>query len=225
MKQPVIWFAILIITTSTIHAGKFDPLDEAERLRVTSSARIYNESNRATNPTSVNNRSTNINSDYELLLVERHRTAKNAANRNQRLADVYWYDYSRDVLIVNLVNAANREIRNLEESQGTQLPLTDNEIQRALNVLFSDQTANQRISREYQSITGQPLTDYTSQVEMKAFVFYASTAPLQRLQGSQQCGINRCAQIMLFTPDRVAFELMPIVNLSKNVVSDILIGF
>ncbi len=216
---------MLILSTSILHAGRFDPLNVSEQSLVKASARSYNDRNRQSIPMSSNNRSTNTNSEYELLLVERHRSAKNAENRNQRLADVYWYDYIQDVLIVNLVNAANREIKNVEISQGTQLPLTDNEIQRALNVLFSDQTANQRISSEYLSITGQPLTDYTNQVEMRAFVFHASTAPSQLQQDSQQCGINRCAQIMLFTPDRVAFELMPIVNLSKNTVSDILTGF
>ncbi len=225
MKLPFTMFAILIFTTSTLHAGRFDPLNASENTIVKASARNYNDRNRQPTFSSENNRSPNPASDYELLLVERHRSAKNAANRNQRLADVYWYDYSRDVLIKNLVNAANHKTLNVEESQGTQLPLTDIEIQRTLNILFSDQVANQRISGEYQSITGQPLNDYANQVEMRAFIFHASTTPTQLQQDSQQCGINRCAQIMLFTPDRVAFELMPIVNLSKNKVTDILAGF
>ncbi len=224
MKLICIMFASLMLMATTLHAGRFDPLNSLESTNVKARAKEHNDRHRP-QPLSTDASRSNQNLAYEPLLVERHRVAKNASNRNQRLADVYWYDYSRDILIINLVNATTQQVLNVEESQGTQLPLTDAELQRALGILISNQTANQRISDEYQAITGRPLNDYTNQVEMKAFVFYAATAPAQLQSESLQCGINRCAQIMLFTPEKVAFEMMPIVNLSKNKVTDILAGF
>ncbi len=212
-------FSTLMLVTTTLYAGRFDPLDALESRNVKARAQQHNNRNRSlpANPSP--------NSGYEPLLVERHRVDKNASNRNQRLADVYWYDYARDMLIINLVNVNTQKVLSVEESQGTQLPLTDVELQRSLALLVSDQVAKQRISDEYQLITGQPLTDYTNQIEMKAFVFHADTAPAQLQPDSLQCGINRCAQIMLFTPGKIAFEVMPIINLSKNKVTDILAGF
>lgn len=227
MKQICMMLVTLMLVTTTLNAGRFDPLDSLESKNVKARAKEHNDRHRRqpSSPGSPDIPRPNQNSDYEPLLVERHRVAKNASNRNQRLADVYWYDYGRDMLILNLVNVTTQEVLSVEESQGTQLPLTDVEIQRALGILVSDQVAKQRISDEYRSITGQPLNDYSSQVEMKAFVFHAATAPAQLQSDSLRCGINRCAQIMLFTPNEIAFEMMPIVNLSKNKVTDILAGF
>lgn len=152
----------------------------------------------------------------ELLLVERHPAPKGQA---QRLADVFTYDYSSNETIHTLIDLGSNQAIRTERQQNLQLPLTDNEIQRAFELVFNDDEERALLDAEFHRITGETLTDPQQQLEIKAFVFHASSLPEQLNPASAQCGLHRCAQVLLYTADSIVFEVSPIVNLSAGVIT------
>jgi Cu2+-containing amine oxidase len=154
--------------------------------------------------------------ELELLLVERRPTDKEQPGK--RLADVYSYDYRSDETIHNIVDLNTQALVETERVQKLQLPLTANELARATKLIFNDPEQLTEIQTEYQRITGQTLSN-PEQLEVKAFTFTTDSLPEGLNAASQNCGVQRCAQILLYTHDSVVFEISPIVNLSAGLVT------
>lgn len=161
------------------------------------------------------------NNSQEVLLIERNE--EKGAPSKQRRADVFIYDYSSNELIQSLVDLNTTEIIHSERKQGVQLPLTNNELKRAKQIVFEDEDERAILEHEYLRITSRELTD-TSELNIKAFTFLAESLPNRVNQASKRCGIHRCAQLMLYTHENIVFEISPIVNLSEGVVTQ-RIGF
>ena len=155
----------------------------------------------------------------ETLLIERHQEDKaTRANGSWlRRADVYVYDYEQDTLIHSLVDVASGAVEQVETIVGTQLPLTQNETQAALDIAWAQTAIRTQLEIEFLRMTGEQLTSL-DQINSKAFVFYAAAMPQDLGAEAQLCGYHRCAQLLLFTEDNVAFELLPIVDLSEQQV-------
>lgn len=160
-------------------------------------------------------------SSLEVLLVERH--AEKGAPQGQRRADIFTYDYATNELIESVVDLNTSEVLRSIRVQGTQLPLTENELKRAKKIVFDDEDERQILEHEYYRITSHQLTD-TSELFIKAFTFTSDSLPNRVNEASKQCGIHRCAQLMLYTGENIVFEVSPIVNLSEGVVTQ-RIGF
>lgn len=154
--------------------------------------------------------------ELELLLVERRPVDKEQPGK--RLADVYSYDYRNDETIHSIVDLTTQERLHTERVQKLQLPLTENELVRASKLIFNDAEQLNQIQTEYKRITGQTLLK-PEQLQVKAFVFTTDTLPEGLNAASQHCGIQRCAQVLLYTHDSVVFEISPIVNLSAGLVT------
>lgn len=154
--------------------------------------------------------------EIELLLVERRPVDKEQPGK--RLADVYSYDYRSDETIHNIVDLNTQERLQTERVQKLQLPLTENELARASKLIFNDAEQLSEIQTEYKRITGQTLLK-PEQLQVKAFVFTMDTLPEGLNTASQHCGLQRCAQVLLYTHDSVVFEISPIVNLSAGLVT------
>ena len=151
----------------------------------------------------------------ETLLVERHINQK---GQNGRLADVYSYDYAKNETVFSVVDLTTNKVLSTERKQKLQLPLTANELQRSTDLIFADAEERRLLNTEYQRITGKELTS-VSQLNVKAFVFDAESLPERLNPASKQCGLHRCAQVLLYTHASVVFEVSPIVNLSKGIVT------
>ena len=136
----------------------------------------------------------------------------------QRLADVYSYDYRSDETIHSIVDLTTQEKLQTERVQKLQLPLTENELARASKLIFNDPEQLTQIQTEYKRITGQTLVK-PEQLHVKAFVFTADSLPEGLNAASQNCGLQRCAQVLMYTHDSVVFEISPIVNLSVGLVT------
>ena len=167
------------------------------------------------------NLSSITNNSQEVLLIERNE--EKGAPSDQRRADVFIYDYSTNELIQSLVDLNTSEVIRSERKQGVQLPLTNNELKRAKEIVFEDEDERAILEEEYRRITSREMTD-TADLNIKAFTFLADSLPNRINEASKQCGIHRCAQLMLYTQDNVVFEISPIVNLSEGVVTQ-RIGF
>lgn len=161
------------------------------------------------------------NTSQEVLLVERNEE-KNAPS-DQRRADVYIYDYSTNELIQSLIDLNTSEVIRSERKQGVQLPLTDNELSRVKQIVFDDEDERAILEDEYLRITSRELSDIAD-LNVKAFTFLSDSLPNRVNEASKQCGVHRCAQLMLYTQENVVFEISPIVNLSVGVVTQ-RIGF
>ena len=157
----------------------------------------------------------------EVLLIERNE--EKGAPKGQRRADVYIYNYATNELQESLVDLNTSEIISSVTKQGVQLPLTENELKRAKQIVFEDEDERQILEHEYNRITSRTLND-TSELNIKAFTFTADSLPNRVNEASKQCGIHRCAQLMLYTDENIVFEISPIVNLSAGVVTQ-RIGF
>jgi Cu2+-containing amine oxidase len=158
----------------------------------------------------------------EVLLIERHEEEKNAP-KDLRRADVFTYDYSTNELISSLVDLNTQQVVSSSRKKGIQLPLTENEIKRAKDIVFSDEDERQILAYEYQRITSRIMTN-TTELNIKAFTFTADSLPNRTNEASKLCGSHRCAQLMLYTGENIVFEISPIVNLSEGIVTQ-RIGF
>lgn len=203
----------LIVLSKNILAKDLDPLSPAELSQAVSLAAPEQRAqlamrSHASAPAIVHT--------LELLLVERRPVDKEQPGR--RLADVYSYDYRSDETIHSIVDLNTQERVQTERVQKLQLPLTENELARASQLIFNDPEQLSQIQIEYKRITGQTLIK-PEQLHVKAFVFTADSLPEGLNAASQNCGIQRCAQVLLYTHDSVVFEISPIVNLSVGLVT------
>ena len=203
-----------VISLSNVYAHSNDPLTLDEISRVGS----------LVTPQALAAKSENglvTNDDQEVLLIERNE--EKDAPKGQRRADVYIYNYATDELQETLVDLNTSQIISSVTKQGVQLPLTEKELKRAKEIVFNDEDERQILEQEYNRITSRTL-NATSELNIKAFTFTADSLPNRVNEASKQCGIHRCAQLMLYTDENIVFEISPIVNLSAGVVTQ-RIGF
>lgn len=212
-------FWLLIVTiplmTSNVSANNQDPLSLNEQ----SKSIALVESSLPALKIKPENASQLAN--YELLLVERDRSEDKKSGA--RRANAFVYDYKTNETLIYRIDAETNKIISSVRRQNIQLPLTEREIKHTVNLIFSDQETFTLIANEYQQITGKVLSS-PQDLQAKAFVFTPDTLPEQLNAASQQCGLHRCAQILLYTHDSIVFEISPIVNLSANVITQV-IGF
>lgn len=216
--------SICLLCATTLSANTTDPLTLSEISKVTRlvSPTPTIQSGSLLKPSLKRINSSDKKQNKEILLVERHIEEKNAP-KTLRRADIYTYDYATNELIEALVDLNTNEIISSERRQGVQLPLTNNELARAKEIVFEDEEERQILQYEYQRITSRVMTD-TSDLNIKAFTFKADSLPNRVNEASKLCGIHRCAQLMLYTAENIVFEVSPIVNLSEGIVTQ-RIGF
>ncbi len=197
--------------STTLYANDTDPLTPVELEKALAiSTPVSTKKTRNRNSASGNEIAN------ELLLVERRLIDKEQTP--QRLADVYHYDYDNNETIHTIVNLDTQKVISTRHHQRLQLPLNENELQRSSDIIFTDSEQSALIKNEYQRITGKYLSS-PEQLNIKAFVFSADTLSEELNPASQQCGLHRCAQILLYTHDSIVFEISPIVNLSAGIVT------
>lgn len=166
-----------------------------------------------------------------VLLFERYHTPKEdsstqpATDSAVRQGEGYIYNYDSNTLQRAIVHLGEdgetlAEPQIIETVQDVQLPLILQEEERALTILQSDENAWQTIQEEFQRITDTALTDI-AQLNTKVIIFRADAMPDRVNEASSQCGIHRCAQVLLFTDEQVAFELSPIVDLSTETITQL----
>jgi hypothetical protein len=151
----------------------------------------------------------------EILRVERRRFQDKHARG--RAADVFVYDYDENLTRRIGVRLPGGEVESIEELPGVQLPLSKPEIRRAFDIAYAEPRVRARIQELYRARTGEVLAD-PSELQQKAMVFHAQTNPIGLSEAAARCGEHRCAQLLLFTRDYFAVEVIPIVDLSTGVV-------
>lgn len=153
----------------------------------------------------------------EELRVERHEEPKGVETSGQwpRRADVFLYDYDRDMTLHALVDVRSGTVESVREVQGMQLLITPREAARALQIALAHPQAGAAIRTQYQQLAGTALQQ-PSQLQVQAGVFHGSSMP--ELVAAKDCGAQRCAQLLIMTADGLALNVAPIVNLSRDQV-------
>jgi hypothetical protein len=151
----------------------------------------------------------------EVLLIERHEESKGAMQSGNwpRRADVYTYLYNSDTLLRAVVNLSSGQTESVETVQDVQLPLTQNETEQAIQWLLADATVMADMAAEYQTITGQALTQPETQLKFNVLIYRADAMPGAN-PGAAACGVHRCAQFLIATQSDVVINRLPIVDLS-----------
>jgi len=204
------------------HAGSLDPLDNNEIEKAKQIQLSYIKANHPDLLAETNSDTdTSLAESIEILLIERHSFKKGEETGTQRLADLFSYNYNNNTLNQLLINLDTGSVVLAKQDVKVQLPLTKNETQKAIDILLADQEQYQLILKEFEKITGERYTN-VNQIEIKAFSFLGDSLLGVSNEGALKCGKHRCAQLLLFTPDRVAFEASPVVDLSiKKIVQNI----
>jgi hypothetical protein len=202
----LVWAGPGVSLQGTARSG-YDPLapEEQERARTLAGQR----------PEFAN--ALNASSRSEQLLIERHVESKAdmQSGNGPRRADVYTYLYDSDTLLLAVVNLTSGRVSRVEMVQNVQLPLTQNETDRAIELLLADPTVQAEIAAQYQSITGEALTDAERQLKLDALIYRADSMP-DANPGAAACGLHRCAQFLIATQNDVVINLLPIVDLSAG---------
>lgn len=157
--------------------------------------------------------STAAPAEPQLLLLERRRIK----GASQRTADAWYYSYPNNQTIHKIVDLESGEVLSSEIVIGTQLPLIDAEISRAFSVLLASSSDRRTLKQAYRTVTGKDF-EQRSQVSYKAFVFHPDTVVDGLNPSARRCGVNRCAQMLLYTHDNIALDMSPVVDLSTGKV-------
>lgn len=152
-----------------------------------------------------------------VLLIERQPADKKSGGGQAREGAVYVYDYSTDELIHSVVDVATGALIEQERVQNVQLPLTEGEEARAIALAWEDGPTRQVLDEQFVLVTGQTLQSL-DQLRIKATILVAESLPGRLNEAAQACGVQRCAQLLLFSVDNVAFEMLPVVSLSQEKV-------
>ena len=166
-----------------------------------------------------------LGDDDVVLLVERHEEAKADEDDGLRRADVYVYSYDDDVLTWTVVDTATGEVDQSQVVPGTQLPLIQEEEDRALEIALADPEFAQLLATRYRQATGRDLADPATDLDIQPIVFRADANPAAAAGGAGACGRHRCAQLMIQSTDDLLVNLLPIVDLSTDAAASAETGF
>lgn len=150
----------------------------------------------------------------EVLLVELKHAKK---NRNQRIAEVFVFDYSRGVTELHRVNVEDNQVTEIIAIDSTHLPLNKREQEVATALAVSNDLVRQRLDAEYQRAFGRALTSL-DELDMKVLIWQPQPHQSNSYEIAATCNSERCALLSIFTEDNYSFSLEPVVNLMQGVV-------
>jgi len=159
-----------------------------------------------------------LGDDDVVLLVERHEEAKADEDEGLRRADVYVYSYDDDVLTWTVVDAATGQVDQSQVVPDTQLPLIQEEEDRALEIALDDPEFAQLLATRYRQATGRDLADPATDLDIQPIVFRSDANPRAAAAGAGDCGEHRCAQLMIQSTDDLLVNLLPVIDLSSGQV-------
>ena len=159
-----------------------------------------------------------LGDDDVVLLVERHEEAKADEDEGLRRADVYVYSYDDDVLTWTVVDTATGQVDQSQVVPDTQLPLIQEEEDRALDIALDDPEFARLLATRYRQATGRDLADPATDLEIQPIVFRSDANPRAAAAGAGDCGEHRCAQLMIQSTDDLLVNLLPVIDLSSGEV-------
>ncbi len=113
------------------------------------------------------------------------------SDRHRRLISLY-YDYATDETVSMVVDVTAQTVESVQRAQGTQPAPTDAETAHAWQLLLESELGDP-VAAEFAGLTGgSALTPQSAEVELTAHSFSADAGTF----GAEQCGIQRCVQVL-----------------------------
>lgn len=110
---------------------------------------------------------------------------------HRRLISLY-YDYATDETVSIVVDVTAQTVESVQRAQGTQPAPTDAETAHAWQLLLESELG-EPVAAEFAGLTGgSALTPQSAEVELTAHSFSADAGTF----GAEQCGIQRCVQVL-----------------------------
>lgn len=110
---------------------------------------------------------------------------------HRRLISLY-YDYATDETVSMVVDVAAQTVESVQRAQGTQPAPTDAETAHAWQLLLESEL-REPVAEEFAGLTGgSALTPQSNEIELTAHSFSADAGTF----GAEQCGIQRCVQVL-----------------------------
>ena len=209
---------LTFLSAGQVSANTLDPISVEEISRVMQFAAFPNKNLQARGADFSDGALSPTPQKLEFLGVKAHRFEKSKQNDGHRWADTLVYDYATDELITTVINLDTNNVISVQRSRDMQPPLSDNELEKAMTILFEDDEEFSLLAAEFKQVTGEALIS-KEQLRYKAFTFFADSMPNIVNEASKECGAQRCAQILAYTTDRISFQYSPIVNLSAGVIT------
>lgn len=158
-----------------------------------------------------------------VVLVERHQETKEAmqAGAWPRRADVYLYDYTANAMLHTVYNLDTGKVDASEALAGVQLNLTDAERRLAVEIAWADPELRAALVEAYQAHGGVTPAGPDG-IDARVFTYVGGSAPDLEGPGGAACSVDRCAQLLILTPDGATLESLPLVNLTQLQVAAIM---
>jgi hypothetical protein len=152
-----------------------------------------------------------------VLVVERYQEDKDvyATGSWPRRAEVLVYDYQQDRLVQAVVSLDSGQVDEVAAADRVQPPLTPAEGRQVLDIALADPVTEGRIRTAWAEATGGAPFD-SDALKPSPWVFRFDSVPDGTFPGTEECGLHRCAQLMLATQDGLLLDVMPIVDLSAE---------
>lgn len=109
-----------------------------------------------------------------------------------RRAEVVYYDYKGDALVIRTVNLTTGKVEDTDTSHGVQPPPARDELREAAELLIADPLGAD-LKGDYKDAMSKELTS-PDQLSLSAFVFHKET--VEKLPaGLAECGEHRCLSV------------------------------
>jgi len=122
-----------------------------------------------------------------------------------RDAAVYFYDYSTDELVKQVVDVTGGKVTGSFKAKQMQLPASDREVATAVDLLLAD-AAGTDVRALYTKVTGKPWTG-KDQLKVEAHIYHAQPADT----AAAKCGEHRCLQLVARVTDGPFVDLNDII--------------
>lgn len=146
----------------------------------------------------------------QTLFIEKQE--KKAAG-DERRARVYQYDYTSQAARVLLIDLDRRSVMQEQGIDSVHLPLSEQEIAFARELLVQDDGLLSRL-RDEQLLRNVTPFDSLDELDVKASIY-------EPLDSSAPCFVSRCALLSLFDASRTVFSTEPLVYLNARQVGEL----
>lgn len=163
----------------------------------------------------VRQRALDASANAKVINVETLTATKSNRNRGRK-AIVQIYDYDNDRVLTSSVNLLNNKVSRAVVNSRVQPPLANSERKKAIQIALADAQVMNTVSRVYQRITGNPLTNINSQLNITPRNFHGSEVRNDEGPDIGNCQRQRCVQLAIVTSDSVQVNVVPVINLSEE---------
>ncbi len=203
--------SLLTSLTATAYANNSSPLNKNELLKASQLAQTA----------MVQQRVLAAAARAEVISVTALAAGKSGGS-GARKAIVKIYDYDRNRLLTSSVNLDNDRVSRAVVNTRMQPPLASSEGRKAIKIALADTQIMNTLTRVYERITGNPLTDIDNQITLTPRNFHGSEVRNDDGPDIGDCQRHRCVQLSVVTSNSVQINVVPVINLSNDSVVTLL---